>query len=99
MKKEIIMLFITLVATSIGYSIIAPLFPQIALKKKVSEFVIGLIISSYAIATVATIPIIPNLIKIYGRINLLYFSLFIEVKRNYKHFKLNNETLYFNNEF
>lgn len=79
MKKEILFLFIINVTSAAGYSLIAPLFPSIALQKGVSEFVIGLAFSSFAIATVITIPLIPNLIKIYGRLNLMYYALLLEV--------------------
>jgi len=79
MKNEIILLFMINVLSAVGYSLIAPLFPSIAINKGVSEFTIGLTFSCFAISNVITIPLTPQLIKKYGRINLMYFSLFLEV--------------------
>lgn len=79
MKREIMLLFMINALSAVGYSLIAPLFPSIAMKKGVSEFIIGLIFSCFAISNVLTIPFTPQLIKHYGRINLMYFSLVLEV--------------------
>jgi len=79
MKKEIILLFMINVLSAIGYSLVAPLFPLIAMKRGVAEYIIGFIFSCFAISNVITIPMTPTIIKIYGRINLMYFSLILEV--------------------
>jgi len=79
MQKEIIVLFIINVLSAIGYSLIAPLFPLVAMERGVTEFIIGFIFSCFAISNVITIPMTPHLIKMFGRINLMYFSLILEV--------------------
>ncbi len=79
MRKEIILLFMVNLLSAIGYSLIAPLFPSIAMQKGVSKFIIGLTFSSFAIANVITIPLTPLFIKQFGRINLMYYSLVLEV--------------------
>lgn len=79
MRKEILLLFMINILSSIGYSLLAPLYPPVAERLGVCEFIIGLTFSCFAISNVITIPCVPRLIKTYGRINLMYFSLVVEV--------------------
>lgn len=71
------------VLSAIGYSLIAPLFPSVAIQKGITENIIGFIFSCFAISNVITIPMTPNLIIMYGRMKLMYFSLIIEVNNKY----------------
>jgi predicted MFS family arabinose efflux permease len=65
----------------INYSLIAPLFPPLALQKGLSEDIIGLILSVYAVATVVITPFTSKLQKLFGRKPLLEKSLIIEVNK------------------
>lgn len=79
MKKETVLLFMINALSAIGYSLIAPLYPSVAIQIGIKEYIIGLTFSCFAISNVITIPLTPNIIKMYGRINLMYFSLILEV--------------------
>lgn len=79
MKKEIILLFTINILSAIGYSLIAPLYPSIAIKKGLSEYAIGIIFSCFSISNIIFIPLSPKFIKHYGRRQLLYIALITEV--------------------
>ncbi len=80
MKKELTLLFIINALSGIGYSIIAPLFPSMAMQKGITEDSIGFIFSCYAISNMITLPLTPHLIKVYGRLNMMYYSMTLAVK-------------------
>jgi len=81
MNKEVIfLLFMIMLLSGIGYSLMNPFYPSVATSKGLTESVIGLIFSCFAISSVIAIPIITYLIKKFGRMELLYFSLILEVK-------------------
>lgn len=79
MKKEIILLFLVNIGSAIGYSLIAPLFPLIALKRGLSESLIGLIIAAFAISNALTTPFGQNIFQKYGKKRMFFIGLFLEV--------------------
>ena len=78
MKKSIILLICMNMFTGMGYSIVLPLFPILEKDFSISEALLGLIISTYAISDCIITPFIPKLCKRFSRIKLLYFSTFFE---------------------
>ena len=78
MRKPQYVLFFMNMFTGMAYSIIAPLFPDIATKHNVNEDILGLLISIGALASFCAAPFVPKLISKFGRIDLLYFSTFGE---------------------
>lgn len=82
MKKEIIILFLANVGSAIGYSLIAPLFPLVAIQKGLTESMIGFIIASFAISNSIITPLGNNIFKLYGKRNILFLALFTEVINN-----------------
>ena len=78
MRKPQYVLFFMNTFTGMAYSIIAPLFPEIATKHGVDEEILGYLISVCAFSSFVFAPFVPKLIKKYGRIELLYFATFCE---------------------
>ena len=78
MRKPQYVLFFMNIFTGMAYSIIAPLFPEIATKHGVNEEILGYLISICAFSSFVFAPFVPKLIKKYGRIELLYFATFGE---------------------
>ena len=78
MRKPQYVLFFMNIFTGMAYSIIAPLFPEIATKHGVDEEILGYLISICAFSSFVFAPFVPKLIKKYGRIELLYFATFGE---------------------
>ena len=74
MNKKIILLFIINSFVSMGYSIIAPLFPVLGRKISLSENVLGWIISLYSLADFIITPFTLQLIFKLGRKNLFYLT-------------------------
>lgn len=74
MNKKIILLFIINTFVSMGYSIIAPLFPVLGRKISLSENVLGWIISLYSLADFIITPFTLQLIFIFGRKHLFYLT-------------------------
>ena len=64
--------------SGMGFSILAPLFPSMALKHGLSESLIGWILGIFAFSSTCISPFTPSLIKKFSRIKLLYFSTFCE---------------------
>ena len=60
--------------SGMGYSLVSPLFPLLGEKDKLSEELLGWIISTYSIAGTLLTPFVPKLIKKFSRINLLCLS-------------------------
>ena len=78
MKKSLILLFCMNMFSGMGYSIVAPLFPSLEKYFSISEALLGLIISTYAISNTCITSFIPLLCKHFSRIKLLYFATFFE---------------------
>jgi len=81
MNREIFLLFFVNIISGIGYSLVAPLFPSIALKRSLSEFTIGFIISLYAIANLIVTPFTDKFFKKFGKKNVFFCSILGEVKK------------------
>ena len=64
------------ILNSMGYSLLAPLFPTLGKEKGLNDALIGWVISAYAIATTTITPFIPSLVQKFSRTKLLYFSTF-----------------------
>jgi len=84
--KNFSFLFIVMIESAIGYALITPIYPSLAMQRGLTESFIGIVFSCFPIASIIVIPFIPYLIKKFGRINLLYFSLVLEVNI-YKNFQ------------
>ena len=78
MNKKIILLLIINSFISMGYSIIAPLFPVMGKKNSLSENVLGWIISFYSLADFIITPFTPQLIFKFGRKYLFYLTNIIQ---------------------
>ena len=74
MNYKIILLFIINSFISMGYSIIAPLFPVLGKKISLSENILGWIISVYSLANFFITPYTPQLVHKIGRKKLFYLS-------------------------
>jgi MFS family permease len=79
MKREIVLLFLVNFGSAIGYSLVAPLFPSIALERGISEETIGKIMASFAISNVLITPFYSKIFNIIGKKRVFYIGLFIEV--------------------
>ena len=79
MFSQILLLFMINMLSSIGYSLLAPLYPIVAQKIEIPEYIIGLIFSCFAVANVITIPLCPRLVKFYGRKRMFYLAMILEV--------------------
>lgn len=80
MRKEIILLFLVNIGSAVGYSLIAPLYPSIAIKNGLSESIIGLIIASFAISNSLITPFCQKIFMTYGKKRIFFIGLFTEVK-------------------
>ena len=76
MKITTILLFLNIL-NSIGYSLLAPLFPILGKQNGLNDAIIGWVISAYAITNTITTPFIPLLVQKFTRIKLLYLSTFL----------------------
>ena len=74
MKQSITILFIILTNSGIGYSIVSPLFPLLGDEDKLSDTILGLIISTFPFFGFIATPFYPKLCKKYNRISLLYIG-------------------------
>ena len=82
MKVTIILLILNIL-NSMGYSIIAPLFPTLGKRNGLNDGLIGIIISSYSISGFLCTPFIPLMVQKFGRIKLLYISTFFVASCQY----------------
>lgn len=80
MKTEIILLFLVNIGSAIGYSLIAPLFPSIALERGISEALIGTIMASFAVSNVIITPFYRYIFNFFGKKTSFFLGLFLEVK-------------------
>ena len=78
MNFKISLFFILNVFLSMGYSLVAPLFPVLGEKLTLSEHILGLIISAYSMTNFIITPFVPQLVSIIGRKKLFYISNIIE---------------------
>ena len=69
-------LLILNILNSMGYSLLAPLFPTLGKEKGLSDALIGWVISGYAISSTIITPFIPLLVQKFSRAKVLYFSTF-----------------------
>ena len=67
------------IISGIGYSLVAPLYPSIAMKRGLSEFIIGFIISIYALSNLIVTPFTQNFFKIFGKKNIFLIAITAEV--------------------
>lgn len=65
--------------SSIGYSLLAPLYPYLAKSKGVDDFIIGIIFASYAISFVFASFFVSYLVNKFGKSNLFKLAIFVEV--------------------
>ncbi len=79
MNKEIFLLFCVNIISGIGYSLVAPLFPSIALKRGLSEFSIGFIIALYAVANLIITPFTDKFFRFFGKKKTFLISIALEV--------------------
>ncbi len=77
MKNTTLFFFINMFS-GMGYSLVSPLFPILGKKDSLDEGILGLIISTYSIASTILTPFIPALSKKFSRIKLLIFATFCE---------------------
>lgn len=79
MNSKILLLCILNALSSMGYSLVAPLFPDKAQELNISKLMTGIIMASFAFSISVTVPFAPNILHKFGRKNLFYFSIFSEV--------------------
>lgn len=77
MKNTTLFFFINMFS-AMGYSLVSPLFPSLGKEDNLNEGILGLIISTYSIASTIITPFIPALSKKFSRTKLLCFSTFFE---------------------
>ena len=82
MIKAIFLLFVINTLTAMGYSLIAPFYPTLALQRNVSESVCGVVFAMFAVSNFFATPFCPSLISKYGRKNMFYFAMSLEVYNN-----------------
>lgn len=76
---KVFLLFILNIISGVGYSLIAPLYPSIALERGLSEFNIGFIISVYAITNMVITPFSHLVFKKFGKKKTLLYAIIAEV--------------------
>jgi len=79
MRKEIILLFLVNIGSAVGYSLIAPLFPSIAIERGLNESIIGVIIASFAISNSLITPFSQKIFMKFGKKKIFFLGLFVEV--------------------
>lgn len=77
-SSNLFILVLFAIFSEVGYALLSPLYPFIAKERGVSDSVIGLVFSSFAISNFITTIATPYIIKIIGRKNTLYISLITE---------------------
>ena len=77
MKLTKVLFFMNMLS-GMGYSIFSPLFPALAIKKRIAETIIGVIISVFDLANTIITAFAPLLFIKFTRIKLLYISTFCE---------------------
>lgn len=80
-KDSLILCFVNMMS-SMGYSLIAPLYPSLARSKGVNDDICGVIIAIFALTSICISPFIPTLINMFGKRNVLYSSILLSVRNN-----------------
>ena len=75
---KILIILLFAIFSSLGYSLLAPLYPFEAKERDIGESMIGVIFSSFAFSNFLFIAAAPKLIKLIGKNDLLIMSLLIE---------------------
>ena len=78
MNTQILILFIINTFISMGYSLIAPLFPILGKNFTISETLLGCIISIYSFSNFTITPFSPQIILKIGRLKIFYISTIIQ---------------------
>ena len=78
MNPQIFILFIINTFISMGYSLIAPLFPILGQNFRMSEKLLGCIISIYSFSNFSITPFCPQIILKIGRLKIFYISTIIQ---------------------
>lgn len=78
MSSKLLILISFAIISEVGYSLLAPLYPFIAKNLGLSDSLIGLVFSSFAISNFFSTLLTPFLISLIGRKNTLYLALFTE---------------------
>lgn len=76
MKKELWPIFLVVFIGLLGFGIVIPTLPFIALKYRASPFMIGLLMASYSLFQFLAAPVLGQLSDKYGRKPILAISLF-----------------------
>jgi DHA1 family multidrug resistance protein-like MFS transporter len=79
MKRDISFLFLINIFSGIGYSLIAPLYPPMALKKGIGEDSCGFVIALFAISNFLFTPLCPLVISYFGRKKIFMIAMLLEV--------------------
>lgn len=78
MNNQVLLLFCINLFSAMGYSIIAPLYPILGDQYEISEQLIGIIISTYALFNFITTPLVPMITASIGRIPAFYLATLLE---------------------
>jgi predicted MFS family arabinose efflux permease len=80
--EQIYYLLIINFLCAVGYSIIAPIYPPLALERSITPDTTGIIFTTFAISSILVSPIIPKTINRLGKKALLKYCTIIEVYIN-----------------
>ena len=78
MSSKILILISFSIISEVGYSLLAPLYPFIAKKLGLSNSLIGLVFSSFALSNFFATLITPTLIILIGRQRCFYLGILTE---------------------
>lgn len=78
-NKIVFLSFLLNIISGVGYSLIAPIYPSVALERGLSEFSIGFIISLFAITNVVITPFSHLIFNKLGKKKTLFYAIITEV--------------------
>lgn len=78
MNKQVLLLFLILLFSAIGYSLIAPLYPTLGEHRHINEEILGWIISIYALFNFFITPFVPYIAAKFGRKTVFYIATLAE---------------------
>lgn len=78
-NKEIFLLFVINIISGVGYSIVAPLYPAIAFSRGLDDFLIGIVISIYAVSNLFVTPFAHTIFEKYGKKRTFVYAVTGEV--------------------
>lgn len=81
-NKEIFLLFVINIISGVGYSLVAPLYPSIAVNRGLNNFIIGVIISIFAISNLFVTPFAHIIFKKIGKKKIFMYAIGAEVLFN-----------------